>query len=125
MLGVCRRLLVHPSLDSLLLPLANILQHLACHYGDTDIQDHARLYYTLLTTLSREKLAGVLAQGMTEGGREVAKQSLSCIVSESEGLTSVLTIHQTEKAIFNLVDVNSEPQQETQTFISGLNRGDC
>ncbi|XP_029288023.1 AP-5 complex subunit beta-1 [Cottoperca gobio] len=115
LLGVCRRLLVHPSLDSLLIPLADVLQHLTCRYGDTDIQDHARLYYTLLTTLSREKLAGVLAQGSTEGGRQVKKRSLSCIVAESEGLTSMLTIHQTEKTIFRLSEAGPEPQEETQT----------
>lgn len=113
LLGVCRRLLVHPSLDSLLIPLADILQHLTCHYGDTDIQDHARLYYTLLTTLSREKLAGVLAQGLTEGGRQVKKRSLSTIMTEGEGLTSALTIHQTEKAIFGLIGTLSDPQEET------------
>ncbi|XP_040890531.1 AP-5 complex subunit beta-1 [Toxotes jaculatrix] len=114
-LGVCRRLLVHPGLDPLLMPLADTLQHLACRYGDTDIQDHARLYYTLLTTLSREKLAGVLAQGSTEGGRQIKMRSLSCIMAEGEGLTSMLTIHQTEKAIFRVVEVSSEPRQETQT----------
>ncbi|KAM9362426.1 AP-5 complex subunit beta-1 [Symphorus nematophorus] len=115
LLGVCRRLLVHPSLDSLLLPLADVLQHLTCRYGDTDIQDHARLYYTLLTTLSREKLAGVLAQGLTEGGRQVKKRSLSSIMSEGEGLTSVLTIHQTGKAIFRLVETQPQQRDEMKT----------
>ncbi|XP_031136017.1 AP-5 complex subunit beta-1 [Sander lucioperca] len=115
LLAVCRRLLVHPSLDSLLMPLADILQHLACRYGDTDVQDHARLYYTLLTTLSREKLAAVLAQGSTEGGRQVKKRSLSCIMVESERLTSMLTIHQTEKTIFKLIEAQSEPREGTQT----------
>ncbi|XP_023280518.1 AP-5 complex subunit beta-1 [Seriola lalandi dorsalis] len=114
-LGVCRRLLIHPSLDSLLIPLADVLQHLACRYGDTDIQDHARLYYTLLTTLSREKLAGVLAQGAIEGGRQVKKRSLSSLMAESEGLTGVLTIHQMEKAIFSVVEVNSEPQTDKES----------
>ncbi|CAK6975844.1 AP-5 complex subunit beta-1 [Scomber scombrus] len=114
-LGVCRRLLVHPTLDSLLNALADILQHLAGRYGDTDIQDHARLYYTLLTTLSKEKLAGVLAQGASEGGRQVAKRTLSCIMSESEELTGVLTIHQTEKPIVKLVELDdSELQEEKQ-----------
>ncbi|XP_070849622.1 AP-5 complex subunit beta-1 [Chaetodon trifascialis] len=112
LLGVCRRLLVHPSLDSLLIPLADILQHLTCHYGDTDIQDHARLYYTLLTTLSREKLAGVLAQGLSEGGRQVKKRSLSSIMAEGEGLTSVLTIHRTEKAIFRLIEAHSHEETD-------------
>lgn len=115
LLGVCRRLLVHPTLDSLLIPLADVLQHLTCHYRDTDIQDHARLYYTLLTTLSREKLAGVLAQGLTEGGRQVKRRTLSCIMAEGEGLTNLLTIHQTEKAIFRLSEAHSEPPDETQT----------
>lgn len=114
LLGVCRRLLVHPTLDLLLIPLADILQHLTCHYRDTDIQDHARLYYTLLTTLSREKLAGVLAQGLTEGGRQVKRRTLSCIMAEGEGLTNLLTIHQTEKAIFRLTEAHSEPPEETQ-----------
>ncbi|XP_068451205.1 AP-5 complex subunit beta-1 [Clinocottus analis] len=115
LLGVCRRLLVHPSLDSLLLPLADVLLHLTRHYGDTDIQDHARLYYALLTTLSREKLAGVLAQGSAEGGRQVTKRSLSCIMAESEGLASALTVHRTEKSIFGLIEARSKAQGETQT----------
>lgn len=114
LLGVCRRLLVHPSLDSLLIPLADILKHLTCRYEDTDIQDHARLYYTLLTTLSREKLGGVLAEGLTKGGRQVKKRTLSCIMAEGEGLTSMLTIHQTEKTIFMLTEAQ-ETRQETQT----------
>lgn len=123
LLGVCRRFLVHPSLDSLLIPLADILQHLTCRYGDTDIQDHARLYYTLLTTLSRDKLAGVLAQASSDGGQQVKKRSLSGIMAASEGLTSVLTIHQTEKAIFGLVEAHSEPREETQNE-SDLNQNE-
>uniref|UniRef100_H3BXP1 Adaptor related protein complex 5 subunit beta 1 n=1 Tax=Tetraodon nigroviridis TaxID=99883 RepID=H3BXP1_TETNG len=108
LLGVCRRLLDHPGLDSLLVPLADVLQQLACHYGDTDIQDHARLYYTLLTTLSREKLSGILSRGFTEGGQQVKRRLLSCIMAEGEGLTNTLTIHPTERAMIRLVEVPSE-----------------
>lgn len=115
LLGVCRRLLVHPSLDLLLIPLADILQYISCNYGDIDIQDHARLYYSLLTTLSREKLAGVLAQGLSEGGQQVKKRLLSCVMAEGEGLTNMLTIHQTEKAIIRLTEDHSGAQQERQT----------
>ncbi|KAM9859153.1 AP-5 complex subunit beta-1 [Aulostomus maculatus] len=119
-LGVCRRLLVHPSLDSLLIPLANTLQHLTFYYGDTDIQDHARLYYTLLTTLSREKLAGVLAQGVSKGRHQVKQRSLSAIMTDSDGLTSVLTIHQTETPILKLVEwIDSDPQGGEQTHQKG------
>lgn len=114
LLGICRRLLDHPSLDSLLVPLADVLQHLTCSYGDTDIQDHARLYYALLTTLSREKLVSVLAQGLTEGGRQVKKRTLSSIMADTEGLTSTLTIHQTSRAVFRLVRVQSELHHEAQ-----------
>ncbi|XP_068567973.1 AP-5 complex subunit beta-1 [Cebidichthys violaceus] len=123
LLGVCRRLLVHPSLDSLLIPLADVLLRLTRRYGDTDIRDHARLYYSLLTTLSREKLARVLAQGSAEGGRQVKKRSLSCIMAESEGLASALTVHQTEKSIFGLVEARREPRGETRADeVSDLNR---
>ncbi|KAF3855788.1 hypothetical protein F7725_016511 [Dissostichus mawsoni] len=118
LLGVCRRLLVHPGLDVLLIPLANVLQHLACRYGDTDIRDHARLYYTLLTTLSKDKLAGVLSQGYGEGGGQAKKRTFSCIVAESEGLTSLLTVHRAKKIILKLVE---EPQTETG---SGLNQNE-
>lgn len=118
LLGVCRRLLVHPGLDALLIPLADVLQHLACRYGDTDIRDHARLYYTLLTTLSKDKLAGVLSQGYGEGGVQAKKRTFSCIVAESEGLTSLLTVHRAKTIILKLVE---EPQTETG---SGLNQNE-
>lgn len=115
-LRVCRCLLLHPTLDLLLFPIADILQHLACRYGDTDIQDHARLYYTLLTTLSQEKLAAILAQGSTEGGHQVKKRTLSCLMAESEGLTSTLTIHRTDKQTLRLTQA-PEQQTETQTCV--------
>ncbi|XP_031674580.1 AP-5 complex subunit beta-1 [Oncorhynchus kisutch] len=111
-LGVCRRLLLHPSLDSLLTPLADLLQHLTCHYGETDIQDHARLYYTLLTTLSQEKLAGVLAQRGTERGRQAKVRSLSAIMGENEELTSGLTVHQTERPLLRLVKLDKHEPDE-------------
>lgn len=113
LLGVCRRLIVHPGLDSLLVPLADVLQQLACHYGDTDVQDHARLYYTLLTTLSREKLSGILARGFTERGQRVKKRLLSCIMAEGEGLTNMLTIHPTEGAVMRLLEAPSEAPEDT------------
>ncbi|KAM4741440.1 AP-5 complex subunit beta-1 isoform 2-T2 [Anableps anableps] len=115
-LGVCRRVLLHPNLDSLLIPLADILQHLTFNYGDTDIQDHARLYYTLLTTLSREKLSAVLVQNAAEGGGQVKKRTLSCVMAESEGLTNTLTVHQTEKPIFQLTEVLSDLRQEMENL---------
>ncbi|XP_008408579.1 AP-5 complex subunit beta-1 [Poecilia reticulata] len=116
LLGVCRRVLLHPNLDSMLIPLADILQHLAFHYGDTDIRDHARLYYTLLTMLSREKLSAVLVQSAAEGGSQVKKRTLSCVMAESEGLTNTLTVHQTEKPIFQLSEALPGPHQEAENL---------
>ncbi|MEQ2221851.1 hypothetical protein ILYODFUR_019922 [Ilyodon furcidens] len=123
-LGVCRRVLLHPSLDSLLIPLADILQHLTCYYGDTDIQDHARLYYTLLTTLSREKLSVVLAQSAAEGGGQVKKRTLSCVMAESEGLTNILTVHHTEQPVFQLTEALSGLQQEMENLQLSQDEGD-
>ncbi|RVE72428.1 hypothetical protein OJAV_G00042530 [Oryzias javanicus] len=122
-LGVCRRLLVHPSLDSILIPLADVLQHLAGHYGDTDIRDHARLYYTLLTTLSREKLATVLAHH-AEGGQQIKKRTLSCLMTEGEGLTSILTIHETEAAIFRLIETHCEQPEAKDLIQDETERGE-
>ncbi|KAJ3602578.1 hypothetical protein NHX12_030330 [Muraenolepis orangiensis] len=105
-LAVCRQLLTHPGLDALLCPLADVLQHMASHHGDTDIRDHARLYYTLLTTLSQEKLGGVLALRATAAakeGRQDKKRSLSSIMVESEDLTSALTVHRARMPVFQLV----------------------
>uniref|UniRef100_A0A1A8PFA3 AP-5 complex subunit beta-1 n=2 Tax=Nothobranchius rachovii TaxID=451742 RepID=A0A1A8PFA3_9TELE len=112
-LGVCRRVLLHPTLDSLLIPLADILQHLACYYGDADIQDHARLYYTLLTTVSQEKLAMMLAQEAADNGPQVKKRTLSSLMAENEGLTGALTVHQTETAVLCLTLVSSEGPGES------------
>ncbi|CAL1607655.1 unnamed protein product [Knipowitschia caucasica] len=111
-LAVCRCLLTHPDLDSMLVTLADVLQHMSSSYRDTDIQDHSRLYYTLLTNLSKEKLAGVLERGTATEGDQVKKRSLSCIVAESEGQASILTIHRTKKDVLKLVELNAtEPRQ--------------
>ncbi|XP_061640346.1 AP-5 complex subunit beta-1 isoform X1 [Phyllopteryx taeniolatus] len=116
-LGLCRRLMTHPSLDSLFTTLANILQHIVCCYGDADIQDHAQLYYCLLTTLSKEKLTGIVTQGLREEGHNV-KHSLSCIMADTERLTSVLTIHQTDKPVLRLVELKyPEPQGRNKSSL--------
>ncbi|XP_049589039.1 AP-5 complex subunit beta-1 [Syngnathus scovelli] len=101
-LRICRRLMAHPGLDALLPSLADVLQHLVRHYGDADVGDHARLYYSLLTTLSKEKLAGITTRGLSEEGPN--KHSLSCIVADTERLTSMLTVHRTDEAVFRLAE---------------------
>lgn len=106
-LAVCRRLLTHPGLDTLLVPLADVLQHMATNYRDTDIRDHSRLYYTLLTNLSKEKLAGMLERGTATEGDQVKKRTLSCIVAESEGQASILTIQKMEKEVIKLIELHA------------------
>ncbi|KAI1890677.1 hypothetical protein AGOR_G00156110 [Albula goreensis] len=109
-LAVCRNLLLHPSLDQVFIELADLLQHMTHHYEETDIQDHARFYYTLLTNLSREKLSGVLAKGPDVGPAKV--RSLSSIMAESDGLSSCLTIHQTKQSVLQLVKVQESRMHE-------------
>uniref|UniRef100_A0A3B4A4P4 AP-5 complex subunit beta-1 n=1 Tax=Periophthalmus magnuspinnatus TaxID=409849 RepID=A0A3B4A4P4_9GOBI len=112
-LAVCRCLLIHPDLDTWLVTLADVLQHMAKSYRDTDIRDHSRLYYTLLTNLSKEKLAGVLERGTATEGDHVKKRTLSYIVAESEGQASILTIHRTEKEVLKLVELKlTEPRTQ-------------
>ncbi|XP_057701874.1 AP-5 complex subunit beta-1 [Corythoichthys intestinalis] len=116
-LGLCRRLMTHPNLPTLFTPLANILQHLIFCYGDADIQDHARLYYSLLTSLSREKMTRILTQDLREEGQNV-KHSLSGIMADTERLTSVLTIHQTEKPVLKLIELkNTESERINKTSL--------
>ncbi|KAJ8360561.1 hypothetical protein SKAU_G00170860 [Synaphobranchus kaupii] len=102
-LAVCRNLLLHPSLDQVFIELADLLQHVMLHYEDTDIQDHARFYYTLLTNLSREKLSGIMTKGPDIGPTKV--RSLSSIMAESDGQSSCLTVHQTKRTVLQLVKV--------------------
>ncbi|KAK3536342.1 hypothetical protein QTP86_006372 [Hemibagrus guttatus] len=65
-----------------------ILTHMSRQYEDTDIQDHARFYYTLLTNLSWEKLAGILAKAPV--GEQTKVRSLSSLssIAASEELCS-------------------------------------
>uniref|UniRef100_A0A8C1CL21 AP-5 complex subunit beta-1 n=1 Tax=Cyprinus carpio carpio TaxID=630221 RepID=A0A8C1CL21_CYPCA len=81
-LAVYRNLLDHPSIDQVFIELADLLQYISIQYDDTDIKDHARIYYTLLTNLSWEKLTGVLAKRL-DGGR-AKERSHSAIMAESE-----------------------------------------
>ncbi|XP_036415566.1 AP-5 complex subunit beta-1 [Colossoma macropomum] len=117
-LAVCRNLLQHPTLSQMFIELADLLQHMTKHYEDTDIQDHARFYYTLLTNLSWEKLAGVLAKG-PEGGQAKVR-SLSAIVAENDGVTSCLTVHQTEGCVLQLVKIHEPGSQRAITGADNL-----
>lgn len=123
-LGVCRRVLLHPTLDTLLIPLADILQHLTFNYGDTDIQDHARLYYTLLTTLSWERLSAVLVQSATEGRGQVKRRTLSGVMTESEGLINTLTVHNTEKPVLQLTEACLGRSQELENLHLNQDEGE-
>ncbi|XP_077567861.1 AP-5 complex subunit beta-1 isoform X1 [Stigmatopora nigra] len=108
-LGLCRRLMTHPNLYMLFMSLTNILQHLIFCYGDADIQDHARLYYSVLISLSKEKMAEILTRNLIDDDQN-AKHS-SCIMADTERLTSMLTIHRTEKTVLKLVEVKYSESQ--------------
>lgn len=121
-LAVCRRLLTHPGLDTLLVPLADVLQHMATCYRDTDIRDHCRFYYTLLTNLSKEKLAGMLERG-TATEDQVKKRTLSSIMAESEGQASILTIQKMEKKVIKLIELQAFDTFDTYQISEDLS--DC
>ncbi|XP_043108848.1 AP-5 complex subunit beta-1 [Puntigrus tetrazona] len=110
-LAVCRNLLKHPSIDQVFIELADLLQYISIHYDDTDIKDHARFYYTLLTNLSWEKLTGVLAKGL-DGGR-AKERSHSAIMAESEGIASNLTVHKTNRHVLQLIKVQEKASQSS------------
>ncbi len=110
-LAVCRNLLEHPSIDQVFIELADLLQYISIHYDNTDIKDHARFYYTLLTNLSWEKLTGVLVKGL-DGGR-AKERSHSAIMAESEGIASNLTVHKTNRHVLQLIKVQEKASQSS------------
>lgn len=107
-LTVCRNLLQHPTLNEVFIELADLLQHVLKLYEDTDIQDHARFYYTLLTNLSWEKLSAVLAKAPEQGQTKV--RSMSAIAAESDGLTACLTVQQPEGRLLQLTKTDNDSQ---------------
>ncbi|XP_028824220.1 AP-5 complex subunit beta-1 [Denticeps clupeoides] len=115
-LVVCRNLLQHPCLNQVSIQLADLLQHLSSRYEDTDVQDHARLYYTLLTNLSEEKLSGVLEQAADSGQAKV--RSLSSIMAENDGLSSCLVVHSPTHPVLQLTKVSTPSSEKTSVQFS-------
>ncbi|XP_078414321.1 AP-5 complex subunit beta-1 [Cetorhinus maximus] len=100
LLSVCQSILHYQNLEPIFSDLADLLQHIHLQFQDIDIRDHAHFYYSLLTCLSHEKLAGIVAVGTGNCSRAKAR-SLSSLMSESAGHSiSVLPIkHQILKLI--------------------------
>uniref|UniRef100_A0A8D0G6W6 AP-5 complex subunit beta-1 n=1 Tax=Sphenodon punctatus TaxID=8508 RepID=A0A8D0G6W6_SPHPU len=97
LLRVCRNLLqLQPP--PALAQLADLLQTVALSHGDVDVQDRARFYYTLLTSLSAEKLGAVLASGDCPKARTLS----SSIVADSESFAAALTVHPAKRAPMQL-----------------------
>ncbi|XP_067873577.1 AP-5 complex subunit beta-1 [Heterodontus francisci] len=91
-LSVCRSILHYQNLEPIFSDLADLLQHIHLKFQDIDIQDHAHFYYALLTCLSSEKLAGIVAVGTGNCSR-AKMRSLSSLMSETAGHSiSVLSI---------------------------------
>ncbi|XP_018924960.2 AP-5 complex subunit beta-1-like [Cyprinus carpio] len=112
-LAVYRNLLDHPSIDQVFIELADLLQYISIQYDDTDIKDHARIYYTLLTNLSWEKLTGVLAKRL-DGGR-AKERSHSAIMAESEEIASNLTVHKTH--VLQLIKAQEKAAQSSSDSV--------
>ncbi|XP_044304650.1 AP-5 complex subunit beta-1 [Varanus komodoensis] len=107
LLSVCRNLM---QLRPLPAParLADLLQAVSLSHADVDVQDRARFYYTLLASLSDEKLSAILA---AEGPVKARTLSAS-IVADSESFVAALTVHPAERAPLRLQRVEaggSEP----------------
>nr|XP_016854649.1 PREDICTED: LOW QUALITY PROTEIN: AP-5 complex subunit beta-1 [Anolis carolinensis] len=94
LLRVCRNLmqLCRPP------DLADLLQAVPLRHADTDVQDQARFYSTLLANLSGEKLGAVLAREAPAKARTLS----SSIVADSESFVASLTVHPVEPAPLEL-----------------------
>uniref|UniRef100_UPI00398F6649 AP-5 complex subunit beta-1 n=1 Tax=Pristiophorus japonicus TaxID=55135 RepID=UPI00398F6649 len=104
-LSVCRNILHYQNLEPIFSDLADLLQHIHLQFQDIDIQDHAHFYSALLTCLSSEKLAGIVALGTGNCSRAKVR-SLSSLMSESAGHSiSVLPLKQ---PILQLIPVSED-----------------
>ncbi|XP_048470940.1 AP-5 complex subunit beta-1 [Rhincodon typus] len=118
-LSVCRSILHHQNVKPIFSDLADLLQHIHVQFQDIDIQDHAHFYYALLTCLSHEKLAGIVAPGSGNCNRAKAR-SLSSLMSESAGHSiSVLPI---KHPVLKLIPVPEEgPSNNNPTGDTDMN----
>ncbi|XP_065176883.1 AP-5 complex subunit beta-1-like [Sycon ciliatum] len=62
-LSICSSALQHHSSSSLYKDVCNLLILLSAQYNDVDIRDRARLFYSLVTSVSSSKLMDLLTQG--------------------------------------------------------------
>uniref|UniRef100_A0ACB8GA05 Uncharacterized protein n=2 Tax=Sphaerodactylus townsendi TaxID=933632 RepID=A0ACB8GA05_9SAUR len=97
LLSICRNLM---QLQPLPAPyqLADLLQAVSLCHVDVDIRDRARFYYTLLASLSDDKLGAVLAPQ----GPSKARTLSSSIVADSESFVASLTVHPAVQAPMRL-----------------------
>nr|XP_060614172.1 AP-5 complex subunit beta-1 [Anolis sagrei ordinatus] len=102
LLRVCRNLM-ELCRSPALADLVDLLQAVALKHADTDIQDRARFYYTLLSNLSDEKLGAVLAREAPAKARTLS----SSIVADSESFVASLTVHPMEPAPLKLQRVTN------------------
>ncbi|XP_076862342.1 AP-5 complex subunit beta-1 [Brachyhypopomus gauderio] len=121
-LAICCNLLQHPTLSLMFIDVADLLQYMSRNYEDTDIQDHARFYYTLITNLSWEKLAGILAKGPE--GSQTKVRSWSAILADSEGLTNCLNVHQTDDCVLQLIKTTGHGPRHEDTSTETLKARD-
>lgn len=89
LLRVCRALLRTGGGDG----LADLLQELARQLGNADGRDHARLYYVLLSHLSRSKLGTALGPSLA------APALASSLMAENQGFASALMVQETSAPV--------------------------
>ncbi|XP_051895151.1 AP-5 complex subunit beta-1 [Pristis pectinata] len=90
-LSVCRNTLHCQNLEPIFRDLADLLQHIHHWFRDIDIQDHAHFCYALLTCLSSEKIAGIVAVGSGNCSRTKTR-SLSLMSESASSSISILPI---------------------------------
>ncbi|OCT72703.1 AP-5 complex subunit beta-1 [Xenopus laevis] len=123
LLSVCKHVLQHQKLDAVFVHLADLLQYLMHHFEDIDVQDRARLYYVLLTNVSSDKLGKILTMSPARG--QTKSRSLSSIMTENENFSTMLTIHNAEKALLRLQPVLENAEAFTCISDSPTSVNEC
>ncbi|XP_069775225.1 AP-5 complex subunit beta-1 isoform X2 [Narcine bancroftii] len=117
-LAVCRNLLHCQNQEPIFRDLADLLQHIHLWFQDIDIQGHAHFYYALLTCLSVEKLAGIVAVGSGNCSRTKAN-SLSLM---SESVNSSFSILPLKHPVLQLIpaEIEDSPVSPTEKISNNL-----
>ncbi|KAJ8304263.1 hypothetical protein KUTeg_017846 [Tegillarca granosa] len=133
-LAVCQNLLICHGTENLYLEIGDLLFYMMTRYIDTDIQDRAMFYYTLLTSATDAKIAALLK---TVSGTQSFNQALSTLLPENNDQERCSQVHILDEPVLdwqrikmdiiqqneesNIYDKNKDDNSDLMSYLEDLN----